>query len=172
MCSPLAEGGLPAWRFGLGLSVSRLSVTWVLMFRAFALLLLSTTSAMAWEVVPGDICEIRHTQDSAAVSVTYDLQSLDYAIAITLDEPWIASSVFALRFDGPASNMISTNRHILSNDDATLTVTDRGFGNVLNGLAFNETATALLGEQSVVLSLDGAAPAVQAFQACTRSLRV
>lgn len=73
---------------------------------------------------------------------------------------------------GPVSNMISTNRHTLSNDDATLTVTDRGFGNVLDGLEFNETATALLGEQAVVLSLEGAASAVQAFRACTRSLRV
>ncbi|MEO0383403.1 MAG: hypothetical protein AAF234_07625 [Pseudomonadota bacterium] len=48
-------------------------------------------------------------------------------------------------------------------------MTDRGFGNVL---AFNDTAKALLGEQALVLSLDGAAPAVQAFQACTRSLQV
>lgn len=48
-------------------------------------------------------------------------------------------------------------------------MTDRGFG---NGLAFNETAIALLGDQAVVLSLAGAAPAVQAFRACTRSLRV
>lgn len=142
------------------------------MFRAFALFLLSVAPAMAWQVVPGNICEIRHAQDSAAVSVTYDLQSLDYAIAITLSEPWVASTVFALRFDGPVSNMISTNRHTLSNDDATLTVTDRGFGNVLDGLEFNETATALLGEQVVVLSLAGAASAVQAFRACTRSLRV
>lgn len=148
------------------------NATWMAMFRAFALLLLSAAPAMAWQVVPGNICEIRHAQDSAAVSVTYDLESLDYAIAITRGEPWVASAVFALRFNGPVSNMISTNRHTLSDDNSTLTVTDRGFGNVLDGLEFNETATALLGEQVVVLSLAGAAPAVQAFRACTRSLRV
>lgn len=51
-------------------------------------------------------------------------------------------------------------------------MTDRGFGNVLDGLEFNETATALLGDQAVVLSLEGAAPAVQSFRARTRSLRV
>jgi hypothetical protein len=38
---------------------------------------------------------------------------------------------------GPRGNMISTSRHALSDDGRTLSVSDRGFGNVLNGLEFN-----------------------------------
>ena len=46
-------------------------------------------------------------------------------------------------------------------------MTDRGFGNVLNGLEFNDTAIAIAGETRVPFSLAGAAPEIQAFRACT-----
>ncbi|MBV6656603.1 MAG: hypothetical protein KI785_02425 [Devosiaceae bacterium] len=128
--------------------------------------------ALAWEAQVGEVCEITHEGDSASVRVTYDLERLEYAIAITLPQAWPEGPVFAIRFDGPQGNVISTNRHVISNAGATLTVTDRGFGNVLNGLEFNTTATALLGDQAAVLALDGAAPAVQAFRACAESLSV
>ena len=75
--------------------------------------------------------------------------------------------IFAIRFDGPRGLTISTDRHVILDDGATLTVTDRGFGNVLNGLEFNDTATALLGDRAVAFALDGAGPAVRAFRACT-----
>ena len=38
---------------------------------------------------------------------------------------------------------------------------------MLNGLEFNDTATALLGDRAVAFALDGAGPAVRAFRACT-----
>ncbi|MBO6707236.1 MAG: hypothetical protein JJ912_14180, partial [Roseitalea sp.] len=76
----------------------------------------------------------------------------------------------AMRFDGPIGLTITTDRHIASDEGRSLTVTDSGFGNVLNGLEFNHTATALLGDRAVPVSLDGAAPAVQDFRACAAGL--
>lgn len=142
------------------------------MLRALAILLLSTAPALAWEVRQGRICELVHDGEDASVRVTYDPALPEYAIAITPKRPWQQGSIFAMRFDGPRGNTISTNRHALSGGGATLTVTDRGFGNVLNGLEFNHTATALLGERTVVVPLDGAAPAVREFRACASGLNV
>jgi len=61
---------------------------------------------------------------------------------------------------------IGTDRHRLSPDGQTLTVTDTGFGNVLDGLAFNRMATALAAETAVPFDLTGARPAVEAVRAC------
>jgi hypothetical protein len=66
--------------------------------------------------------------------------------------------------------MISTGRHVLSEDGRTLSVRDRGFGNVLNGLEFNVVALAATGDRVVSIDLDGAAPEVAAFRACTPHL--
>ena len=48
--------------------------------------------------------------------------------------------IFAIAFVGDSPFEITTNRHALSDDGQTLTVRDRGFGNVLNGMEFNTTA--------------------------------
>jgi hypothetical protein len=48
-----------------------------------------------------------------------------------------------------------------------VTVKDSGFGNVLDGLEFNNTATAILGNEAVTFGLENAGPAVRAFRACT-----
>jgi hypothetical protein len=129
--------------------------------------LLLATPLHAWEAVPGPVCTLTHEAPDAAVRLTYDPRVPEYAITITRRAaPWAEGDVFALRFDGPRSNMISTDRQVLSDGGMSLTVTDRGFGNVLDGLQFNDTATALIGEDAVSLSLDGAAPAVQAFRDC------
>jgi hypothetical protein len=45
-------------------------------------------------------------------------------------------------------------------------VSDRGFGNVLDGLEFNQVALAATGDRVVSIDLDGAAPEVAAFRAC------
>jgi hypothetical protein len=45
-------------------------------------------------------------------------------------------------------------------------VTDTGFDNVLNGLEFNNTATALAGTTAIPFLLDGVAPEMKAFRAC------
>jgi hypothetical protein len=44
---------------------------------------------------------------------------------------------------------------------------DSGFGNVLDGLEFNNIATATLGNEAVTFGLENADPAVRAFRACT-----
>lgn len=136
------------------------------MLRMIAILIFAVTPATAWEVELGRVCMLVHDEGSASVRVTYDPSVPEYAIAISRDRSWRDSPVFAMRFDGPRGNVISTDRHVLSGDGATLTVTDSGFGNVLNGLEFNHTATALLGDQAAPFSLEGAAPAVRAFRAC------
>lgn len=136
---------------------------------AFALALI-TGSAQAWETRTTHICELVHDDGNASVRVTYDPAIPEYAIEITLPEAWTGSPVFAMRFDGPRANTISTSRHVISGNRSTLSVNDSGFGNVLNGLEFNRTATAILGEQSVTVGLDGAAPAVRQFRACTSGL--
>lgn len=71
-----------------------------------------------------------------------------------------------MQFDGPAALAISTNRHSYSADGLSVTVTDQGFGNVLDGLQFNDTATAVLGGTTQPFELAGAAEAVQAFRLC------
>lgn len=140
--------------------------------RALIFLLLAGSPVLAWEVEVGRLCELVHDGGDASVRVTYDPSIPEYAIEISRARPWRGSPVFAMRFDGPRGNIISTDRHVISGDGATLTVTDSGFGNVLNGLEFNRTATALLGEQAEAFSLDGAAPAVREFRACIDGLSV
>jgi hypothetical protein len=80
--------------------------------------------------------------------------------------PWPGSPAFGIRFEGARTLAIGTDRHRLSDDGRTLTVTDTGFGNVLDGLEFNATATATAGGVSVALDLTGAADPVRAFRAC------
>lgn len=140
------------------------------MLRSFVFLLLTTSSAFAWEARIGRICELIHDGDTASVRVTFDPAIPEYAIAITPKGAWQQGPLFAMRFDGPRGLTITTDRHVLSGGGATLTVTDRGFGNVLNGLEFNHTATALLGGRSVAVPLAGAAPAVREFRACSAGL--
>lgn len=142
------------------------------MLRAIVILLLSVAPALAWEARSGRVCELVHDGEPASVRVVFDPAIPEYSIAITPDMPWTAGPVFSMRFDGPRGNIISTDRHVMSGNGATLTVTDRGFGNVLNGLEFNHTATALLGDRSVALPLDGAAPEVRKFRACASGLSV
>ena len=142
------------------------------MIRTVAIILLVVTPAFAWEASSGRVCELTHEGESGQVRVTYDPAIGDYAIAITPDLPWSAAPVFAIRFDGARDLTITTTRHAISSGGATLTVTDRGFGNVLNGLEFNDTATAVLGDREVSFRLDEAGPAVRAFRACADGLGV
>ena len=127
--------------------------------------------AAAWEARIGLVCELTHREGPASVRITYDAQSSDYAITVrTGGAPWPGGPIFVMRFDGPRPLTIQTDRHILTEGGAALTVTDRGFGNVLNGLQFNDTATAYLGDTALPFSLQGpapAAPAVEEFRRCT-----
>ncbi|MBV2360008.1 hypothetical protein KUH32_09495 [Thalassococcus sp. CAU 1522] len=126
-----------------------------------AVFCLAGSALTAWEFTPTPVCTFRN-QTPVAVEVTFDGQL--YAIHLTRAGGWPDAPIFSLQFDGPAGLRISTDRHRITGD--TLTVTDTGFGNVLNGFEFNDTATALIGDLAVPLDLDKAAPAVRAFRDC------
>jgi len=128
---------------------------------AFALL---TGPAHAWEFTATPICTLSHVEASAEVTVTYDHTTGLYAIAVTTPNDWPASPAFSMRFDGARPNIISTQNH--QTEGNTLTVSDTGFGNVLDGLEFNATATAFTATSAVTVSLSGAAEPVQRFRAC------
>ena len=132
------------------------------------LALLAATPLHAWEFSATPICTLSHATQETTVRVTYDPRVPEYAIALTRTAAdWPDAPVFALRFDGPRGLTISTTRHRLSDGGTTLTVTDTGFANVLDGLELNDTATALIGAAQVAVPLSGAATAVRAFRACT-----
>ena len=136
------------------------------MLRALLILLMTAAPALAWEARSGRVCELTHEGEATRIRLTFDPAIALYGITIMPDRPWAPGPIFAIRFDGPLGLTISTDRHVILGDGAALTVTDRGFGNVLDGLEFNNTATALLGDRAVSFSLDGAGPAVRAFRAC------
>jgi hypothetical protein len=130
-------------------------------------LLLLTSPALAWDFTARPVCTILNDTPDLAIRVTFDpSQPEPYAITLTRPVPWPETEAFGLRFDGPSALTIGTARHRLSTDGRTLTVTDTGFGNVLDGLALNSTATALAGDTTIPVDLTGARPAVEAFRAC------
>ncbi len=131
------------------------------------ILLTAPTLAAAWEFTPQPVCTLSDATASASVVVTYDPRLPEpYAVAVTTAAPWPDVPVFSMRFDGPRGQTISTSRQRLNDGGRTLTVTDTGFGNVLDGLEFNTTATALAGGAAIPFPLDGAASKVRAFRAC------
>lgn len=122
---------------------------------------------LAWEATIGAICTLDYADETTEVRLTYDPRIPEYAITIKrLGAPWPAAPVFAMRFEGAQGLTISTNRHVLSEDGSALTVRDRGFGNVLNGLQYNSQAVAVTGDSSVAIPLEGAGPAVESFRRC------
>lgn len=135
-------------------------------FVLFACLCLAAGPVRAWEFTPTPVCTLRN-DGPLSVRVTFDPR-LDepYAITLTSDAPWPVGAVFGLSFEGPRGLTITTGRHRLSDDRLSLTVTDRGFGNVLNGLEFNTAASAFVGDTDRRFALDGAAEPVRAFRSC------
>lgn len=129
-------------------------------------MLASAAPAQAWEFTPGLPCRLHHTEGDIDVTLTFDPTQPLYSVTVTQPQPWPEADVFAMRFDGPAPLAIGTDRHQLDPTGRSVTVTDTGFGNVLNGLQFNDAATATLGDRSVSVSLEGAAEPVAAFRAC------
>lgn len=140
--------------------------------RQLAFILLSATPAAAWEASrEGPVCLLTHKTDEAEVIVSHDAtKTVPYAIDLTLEGGWKDGPVFAIRFDGLGPRTITTDRHTL--DGNTLTVTDTGFGNVLDGIAQNFVALATTGETALVIPLEGAAPEVEEFKACAANLGV
>jgi hypothetical protein len=135
--------------------------------RLMIALCLLASPAQAWDFTPKPVCTIAEDTADLSIRVTYDPALAEpYAITLTRPDPWSATETFGFRFDGPVASIIGTDRHRLSPDKRMLTVTDTGFGNVLDGLALNATATAIAGATEIPFSLSGAAPAVEAFRAC------
>lgn len=124
--------------------------------------------AFGWEFSAQPVCTLRHDGAEAAVEVTYDpRQANAYAIALALPgATWTSGPVFTITFEGPRTLTIGTDRHRLSDDGAVLTVRDRGFDNVLDGLEFNNRAVARLDGMAVAVPLDDAAGPVAEFRAC------
>ncbi|MFN5999223.1 MAG: excinuclease ABC subunit B [Paracoccaceae bacterium] len=135
--------------------------------RFLVLYSLLATSAQAWDFSPTPVCTILNDTPTLSIRVTYDPgEAQPYAITLTRPDPWPVTDSFGLRFEGPMAITIGTSRHQLSPDGRTLTVSDSGFGNVLDGLALNSIAAAMAGEMLVPFDLTGARPAVEAFRAC------
>jgi hypothetical protein len=120
----------------------------------------------AWEFTPGLPCLLTHEENGVAFVLTYDPGTPLYTITVTHPDRWTEAPAFAMRFDGQMPIAIGTDRHEIDASGRSVSVTDSGFGNVLNGLQFNTTATATLGAQSVSVSLNGAEEQVAAFRAC------
>ena len=129
-------------------------------------LLTLTAPANAWEFTPGSPCLLTSPPGDVAMALTYDPSAPRYTVSITAPEPWPKSQLFVMQFDGPTARQIGTNRHTLSDDGRTLTVTDSGFGNVLDGMAGGGQVVALAGDVAVVISLSGVEAPLAAFRAC------
>lgn len=126
-----------------------------------------TTPALAWEATVAEICTLSHDTKAASIFLTYDPSKPLYTLTITWESgTWSAAPWFAMRFDGNNPIEIATSRHTLSENNTALTAADTGFGNVLNGLEYNETALAFTQDQIVQFPLDGAAPEVRRFREC------
>ncbi|QJF50100.1 hypothetical protein [Roseobacter ponti] len=128
--------------------------------------LMTASPAAAWEFTPGLPCVLRHASDTAAIELTYDPTQPLYTVTVSQSAPFDSAPLFSMSFEGDRPLQISTNRHMPSRDGLSVTVADRGFGNVLNGLQYNERVTATFGTADVSFSLAGAAPAVAAFRDC------
>lgn len=131
-----------------------------------ALLLLLPANAHAWEFKPGLPCLLTHTTSEAQIELSYDPTAPLYSLIVTRNTPWPKAAQFEMRFDGPQARRIGTDRHRLSEDGLSLSVEDRGFGNVLDGLGSNITTTAITGGTSVTFPLEGIAQPLAQFRDC------
>ncbi len=143
---------------------------YLLRLRMLLALLILATPAQAWQFTSGQPCLLTHETAEAQIVLTYDPVQPLYSLTITRAEPWPEAPAFHMRFDGPQGLIIGTDRHTFSEDRRSLTATDRGFGNVLDGLQYNRSAHALAGGITVSFALDGASGPVAAFRACEPAL--
>lgn len=129
------------------------------------LMILTPLPALAWEAGRmGAICTL--SDGSGNVVLTHDPSGPVYTITARRADPWPEAAIFGMTFLGQNGLTITTDRHLRAPDGLSITVTDRGFGNVLAGMARNATATAFAGQVSLTVSLAGAAPEVAIFAAC------
>ena len=129
--------------------------------RVLAALAFMAQPACAWEFTALPICTLSRDAPEMRAKVTYEGQI--YALRLDHPEGWPEAAVFSIRFV-PNGPVISTTRHRVTG--TVLEVTDSGFGNVLNGLQFNQTAIAELGDIARPIDLSEAADPVAAFRDC------
>jgi hypothetical protein len=123
--------------------------------------------ATAWQAgTDGALCTLTHAENGLEIRLTHDPGPPLWTITITAPAPWPEAAIFSIAFLDGADLTISTDRHTLSQGGLALTVTDRGFGNVLAGLSGNARALFRAGDAEFSASLAGAAPEVAAFEAC------
>lgn len=128
---------------------------------------LLASPAAAWEFSASPICTLTDTSQSGEITVTYDPAITKYTVTVTLpDGTWPDAQTFGMAFANDRPISIQTDRHSVSPDGRSITVKDRGFGNVLNGLEFNKRAYAMLGDTTVGIDLTGIGPAITAFRDC------
>lgn len=136
--------------------------------RYFILSLLSMaampSTAAAWEFTPGLPCLLTHGEQELDIELTHDPLAPLYTITLRRAQPWPDGQVFSIAFEGGVT--ISTNRQVISEGGRALTVSDRGFGNVIVGFATSARATARFGDVSETFSLNGAANPVRDFALC------
>jgi len=105
--------------------------------RYFILSLLSMaampSTAAAWEFTPGLPCLLTHGEQELDIELTHDPLAPLYTITLRRAQPWPDGQVFSIAFEGGVT--ISTNRQVISEGGRALTVSDRGFGNVIVGFA-------------------------------------
>ena len=136
--------------------------------RLIMLIALLPTWAAAWEFTPYPLCTLSQASDAADVLITYDPSVPEYRMNIGLvSGRWSESERFGITFRGERPLTIGTDRHNIEGND--LSVADAGFGNVLNGLEFNDVAIAFTTKQTLQISLTGAAPRVQEFRKCAQN---
>ena len=136
--------------------------------RLIALVVFLPTYASAWEFSLTPLCTLTHQSEHARIEITHDPAIPEYRMTLDLfTEPWARSETFGMTFRGGRSLTIGTNRHII--DKSRLSVSDTGFGNVLNGLEYNALAIAFTSSQSIQFSLAEAAPEVRKFRSCAKA---
>ena len=132
--------------------------------------LLLAAPALSWEArVEDGLCVLDHSAEDAELRVTYDPSQPLYTIALSRPQAWEPGPVFSIQFEGGRALSISTTRHRLDAEGRRLSVSDTGFGNVLDGLQFNDSAVAATGTDQIRVSLEDAEPAVAAFRSCTEA---
>ncbi|MEM7243261.1 MAG: excinuclease ABC subunit B [Pseudomonadota bacterium] len=136
-------------------------------------LLFVSEFASAWTFSPDPICRVTEKQQLIEIDLTYDHATEIYAIAFTKTEaPWAQSQEFSIRFEGPRPKLIRTNRHQFSADGFTLTASDTGFGNVLDGLQYNTLAALQTGDERIFIQIHKSFPAIEAFRKCVDAIRI
>lgn len=130
------------------------------------LLLLFPLQANAWTFTPGLVCRLSHETATSKIELTFDPRVPLYTVTVSREAALPQADVFSMRFVGPQGRMISTNRHSFGDGNTAVTAQDSGFGNVLDGLQFNQFAEAILGDTVLRFPLNGAADPVAAFRKC------